>query len=239
MTDPVTVSPYVQGILDEFGLRVEVESGPVGLGLDPVLTRLEQWSRGHKSRSVCIESPDSYGAGCWTVTLGHEKGVTHAAEANFWTLPDDQGGEPAYVAQALAQGVVFAECPEDRDWAGLLATLTTALDAFDRGVMGPRGSQFSLPAAVPSSREADMLRAALDRMTADRQRIADELVHVQHYVTRDEELEQSVDGLREAAAEVDRLILGRIAITALDAEQVAALDRLRARAAQPAFSGET
>ena len=93
--------------------------------------------------------------------------MTHASEANFWTLPDEQGGEPAYVAQALAQGVVFAECPEDRDWAGLLATITTAIDAFDRGVMGPRGSQFSLPAALPSSREADMLRADVERLTQE------------------------------------------------------------------------
>ena len=101
------------------------------------LSRLEKWSHGHKARTVTIYSPDSYGAGCWEVTLGHEKGVTVADEANFWTWPDEKGGEAAYRAEAERQGCVFAECPEDTDWAGLDATIEAALAAFDRGVWGP------------------------------------------------------------------------------------------------------
>ncbi len=103
------------------------------------LARLETWSHGHKARSVEIECPNGYGAGCWSVTLTHERGVTRAEEVSFWTWPKEKGGEVAYRAEAEKAGAVFAKgIDDDRDWPGLEATITAALDAFDRGVFGPK-----------------------------------------------------------------------------------------------------
>ena len=109
-----------------------------------ILARLEEWSHGHKSRAVILESPNGYGAGCWQITLGHERGVTHAAECSFWTFSEDKGGDAEYRRQAEAAGAVFVT-GEDDDWVGgwpgLERTIACALDAFDRGVWGPRKSE--------------------------------------------------------------------------------------------------
>lgn len=113
--------------------------------------RLEEWSNAHKSHSVVVSCPDSYGAACWTVTLGHAKGVTVAEEASFWTFPEEEGGDAAHKEAALAAGVVFAECPEDKTWAGLDATITAALSAFERGVWGPRTVRHEIAGAVVKS----------------------------------------------------------------------------------------
>ena len=111
---------------------------------ESILTRLEKWSHGHKSRSVNLESPNGYGAGCWEITLGHERGVTHAAECSFWTLSEDKGGDAEYRRQAEAAGAVFVSGEDDDweyGWPGLERTIACALDAFDRGVWGPRKSE--------------------------------------------------------------------------------------------------
>lgn len=115
--------------------------------------RLEKWSHGHKARSVCVESPDGYVAGCWEVWLGHEHGVTVASEAQFWGYPEEKGGEAAYRADAEKAGQVYPT-EEQMDegpngWAGLAVTITTALDAFDRGVWGPRKPNLPFPKAQP------------------------------------------------------------------------------------------
>lgn len=122
------------------------------------LARLEAWSNGHKARSVEIESPNGYGAGCWSVTLGHERGTTQAAEVSFWTRPPEKGGEVAYRAECEKVGVVFARNIGDRGWPGLEATITAALDAFDRGVF-----KELKPVAGPDARrrtEAEVLSRA-------------------------------------------------------------------------------
>ena len=126
-----------------------------------MLKRLELWSHGHKARSVSIYVPDSYGAGCWVVTLGHEKGVTVAEEACFWTWPESKGGATAYAAEAKKLGVVFAACPEDSDWAGLEATIGAALDAFDNGVWGPRNETHDIPDPQPIRKYLDAELLAL------------------------------------------------------------------------------
>lgn len=125
------------------------------------LARLLAWSIGHKSRTVSIDHPDSYVAGCWTVTLGHEKGVTIAEEAQFWTLPEDKGGEVEARKQAEVMGVVYAICGKDEDWVGLPATITAALDAFDRGVWGKRRPEMSSRAAFIAGAEAMQTAATL------------------------------------------------------------------------------
>lgn len=118
-----------------------------------VFARLEEWSHGHKARSVAIESPDSYGAGCWTVTLGHEHGVTGAAECAFFTFPDDKGGAAEYRRQAEAAGFVYVAGEDMDDWPGFAATVACALDAFDRGVWGPRKG--AAPEGVPALAAAE------------------------------------------------------------------------------------
>ena len=125
------------------------------------LEQLEKWSHGHKARSVRVESPDSYGAGCWEVWLGHEHGVTMASEAQFWSYSEERGGESGYRADVEKLGQVFPT-EEQMDagldgWAGLECTITCALRAFDRGVWGPRKTTFPLPDAQP-------IRAAVDRL---------------------------------------------------------------------------
>lgn len=123
------------------------------------LARLEKWSHGHKARSVVVSSPDGYGAGCWSVSLGHENGVTVAEEANFWMLPEEKGGERAYIAEAERQGIVFAGRPDDVDWAGLEATIRAALDAFDRGVWGPRTARHAIADAQLIREAVALVRA--------------------------------------------------------------------------------
>jgi hypothetical protein len=96
---------------------------------------------------VSVTCPDGYGAGCWTVTLGHEHGVTVAQEACFWTFGEDKGGAEAYLRECTALGVVFADAL-DADWAGLDATIAAALAAFERGVWGPRRDGHDIPRAM-------------------------------------------------------------------------------------------
>ena len=104
---------------------------------DPIIDRLEKWNHGHKARSVSIHIDDGYGATCWSVKLYHEHGCTTAAEVNFFTCNDDEGGDAAYHVNARKEGVVFVRGgDDDADWPGLAATITAALDAFDSGVYG-------------------------------------------------------------------------------------------------------
>lgn len=102
------------------------------------LTRLNLFLAGHRSRRVQIEHPDRYGAGCWTVTLSHERGVTTAHEVSYWTLPEERGGWPAAQAEAKAKGIVFGTETEDGDPIGLPGTLSAALGAFEAGVFAVR-----------------------------------------------------------------------------------------------------
>ena len=117
------------------------------------LEQLETWSHGHKARSVRVESPDGYGAGCWEVWLGHEHGVTMASEAQFWGYSEEKGGESGYRADVEKLGQVFPTEEQmaagPNGWAGLEATITCALRAFDRGVWGPRNPTFPLSDAQP------------------------------------------------------------------------------------------
>jgi hypothetical protein len=90
------------------------------------IERLEKWNNGHKARWVNIERDDGYGSSCWTVTLGHERGITTAIE---WIEQDGTEGEPA-VGHVRVYG--------KDDWAGLDATINGAIDAVEKGIFGPK-----------------------------------------------------------------------------------------------------
>lgn len=101
------------------------------------LKRLEQWSCGHKARSVCVERDNGYGASCWLVKLFHENGHTIAEEVFFFTYPEEKGGETAYKESAMQNGVVSAKTADDEeDWPGLEKTIHCAIDAFEAGICG-------------------------------------------------------------------------------------------------------
>lgn len=108
--------------------------------IDQVFRELVDWNNGHKARDVEITCPNGYGAGCWTVTLGHEHGQTHASEVSFFTYPDEKGGKAAYNEEARKLGTVFANVNPDGTeyeygtWPGLRDTVRAALNGFSDGI---------------------------------------------------------------------------------------------------------
>jgi hypothetical protein len=84
-----------------------------------------------------------------------------ASEAQFWGYSEEKGGESGYRADVEKLGQVFPTEEQmeagPNGWAGLEATITCALRAFDRGVWGQRNPTFPLSDAQPIRATVDQL----------------------------------------------------------------------------------
>lgn len=96
-----------------------------------LISELEDWNNGHKTRSVDLSIDNGYGATCWSVKLSTENGVIVVCETNFWQLkePDGMIGNFPYWKGKNNEYVFFVVTEDDFvDWPGLRPTLERALD---------------------------------------------------------------------------------------------------------------